>query len=249
MCSVCWPIVPWIFQISLLAFGIFVFSNQVTLSTEIFKVGGLDNTCHCAIPNQQGEFYANGSFCDPVEFSTACSKTPSCEKAYCHFISREDSSELCLQKILNGFFCLWSLFFISALSQLILASTFAIWYWTYNKSQVPVCVVCKAVAQTLRYNIGTVAFGSLIITICRILRLMVEYVDNQCKKYQNSVTKAILCVFRCFFWCLENFLKFVNSQAYIMTAINGTNFCKSAKDGFLLLTDNCLRDLTLGMVS
>lgn len=92
-----------------------------------------------------------------------------------------------------------------------------------------------------RYHIGTLAFGSLIITICRLIRVMIEYIDHKLKKYDNGFVTAMMCCCKCFFWCLEKFLKFINKNAYIMCAIHGRNFCLSAKDAFNLLMRNLVR--------
>lgn len=244
-CSIVWPTVPWILQLGILAFGIYIYAKQTTLSTDVFKAGGISTSCSCSSANMT-EPFANGTLCEPKVFH--CHEIPECASAYCHFIKRTDSPKLRFEKYFSLFMCIWCLYFVSAFSQLVLASAFSKWYWTYNKSQVPLCVIWDAVVRSLLYHAGTVALGSLIITFCRVLRLMLEYVDQQCKKYQNSVTKAIMCVFRCFFWCLENFMKFVSKNAYIMTAIHGTNFCTSAKDAFGLIANNCLRQVTLTTV-
>lgn len=92
-----------------------------------------------------------------------------------------------------------------------------------------------------RYHVGTLAFGSLIITICRLIRVAIEYIDHKLKKYDNGFITAMMCCCKCFFWCLEKFLKFINKNAYIMCAIHGRNFCMSAKDAFNLLMRNLVR--------
>lgn len=99
-----------------------------------------------------------------------------------------------------------------------------------------------------RYHLGTLAFGSLIIAICRMIRVGLEYLDHKLKKYDNAFVRAILCCMKCFFWCLEKFLKFINKNAYIMCAIHGKNFCGSAKDAFNLLMRNLLRVFALDKV-
>lgn len=151
--------------------------------------------------------------------------------------------------VFNGVGLFWGVFFISALCEMILASTFATWYWTFNKSNVPFFTVTTATLRTFRYHLGTLAFGSLIITICRIIRVILEYIDHKLKKYENPVTKAIMCCMKCFFWCLESFLRFINRNAYIMCAIHGKNFCISAKDAFSLLMRNILRVFVLDKVN
>lgn len=132
---------------------------------------------------------------------------------------------------------------------MVLAATFAAWYWTFHKSEVPYFILTKAFFRTIRYHMGTLAIGSLIITICRLIRLILEYIDEKLKKYDNPITRGILCCMKCFFWCLENFLRFINKNAYIMCAIHGKNFCTSAKDAFNLLMRNVLRVVTLDKVT
>lgn len=132
---------------------------------------------------------------------------------------------------------------------MVLASTFATWYWTIKKSEVPFFALTNGLSRTIRYHLGTVAFGSFIIAVCRIIRVVLEYIDHKCKKYNNEITRAILCVFRCLFWLLEKFLRFLNKNSYIMCAIHGKSFCGSAKDAFNLLMRNCLRVVALDKVT
>ncbi|KAJ8977658.1 hypothetical protein NQ317_002460 [Molorchus minor] len=140
-------------------------------------------------------------------------------------------------------------FFASAFGQMVLASVFAQWYWTFNKRTLPFFAVTAALGRSLRYHVGTLAFGSLIIAICRIIRVALEYLDHKLKKYDNELTKCIMCFLKCFFWCLEKFLKFINKNAYIMCAIHGKNFCASAKDAFMLLMRNIVRVFVLDKVT
>ena len=85
--------------------------------------------------------------------------------------------------------------------------------------------------------LGTVAFGSLIIAILRMIRVILEKVEAKLAKYHqdNIVVKGVMCCCKCCFWCLEKFMKFLNRNAYIMCAVSGKNFCSSAKDAFFLL--------------
>lgn len=165
-----------------------------------------------------------------------------------------------------GFF--WAVFFISAFGEMVLAATFATWYWTFHKSDVPFFTLTVGLGRTVRYvfvesftecslfitpshrryHLGTLAFGSLIVAICRMIRVGLEYLDHKLKKFDNAFVRAILCCMKCFFWCLEKFLKFINKNAYIMCAIHGKNFCGSAKDAFNLLMRNMLRVFALDKV-
>jgi len=112
-----------------------------------------------------------------------------------------------------------------------------------------------SIKDTLIYHLGSIAFGSLIIAIVQFIRIIIEIVERRLKKAagNNQVTKCIIsfisCCCKCFFYCLEKFLKFVNRNAYIMVAIYGRNFCQSAADALTLLLANPLRTLVLTKVT
>ena len=95
------------------------------------------------------------------------------------------------------------------------------------------------------------AFGSLIIAIIKMIRLALQYIQDKLeeKGADNPVVKVILCLCKCCFWCLEKFMKFINRNAYILTAIYGSNFCKSAKEAFSLILRNMVRVAVLDKVT
>merc|ERR1719334_13650 len=133
---------------------------------------------------------------------------------------------------------------------MVLAGAFASWYWTFDKDDTPSLPLLSSIGRALRYHLGTLAFGSLIIAIIRMIRIMIEYVENKLKEYhqENPLVKCCLCFCKCCFWCLEKFMKYINRNAYIMTAVYGGNFCSSAKDAFSLLMRNFLRVFILDNV-
>jgi hypothetical protein len=58
-----------------------------------------------------------------------------------------------------------------------------------------------------------------------------------------------MCVCQCCMWCLEKCMKFLNKNAYIITAIYGYSFLKSARVAFFTLLRNILRVAAVNMVS
>lgn len=212
-----------------------------------YKISGMKNATSCVCSGNYSTIQ-DGAACEPRMFNSLCRDTrfegAQCT-ASCLYVGLNAPSIVIYFKAVNvvGFF--WLVFFISAFAEMVLAGTFARWYWTLRKDDVPFFTLTSSIYRTFRFHIGTLAFGSLIVTICRIIRLILEYIDRKLKKYDNELTKAIMCCCRCFFWCLENFLKFMNRNAYIMTAIHGKNFLSSAKDAFNLLMRNVLRVIAL----
>uniref|UniRef100_A0A182JP45 Choline transporter-like protein n=1 Tax=Anopheles christyi TaxID=43041 RepID=A0A182JP45_9DIPT len=249
--TVFFPLVPWILQAAVIVFSVLVLLFLASIGNPVYKINGLNVSLTCICTNG----YKEGDICDPVTFNENCRDSSRvydqgrCLDAACHFQEVDTPSIVRFFHALNviGFF--WCICFVSAFSEMVLAFTFATWYWTHQKSRLPFFVLTRGVTRTIFYHLGTLAFGSLIIAICKIIRAFLEYLDHKLKRYDNGVTRAILCCCRCFFWCLESFLKFLNTNAYIMCAIYGKNFCSSAKDAFSLLTRNVLRVIALDKVT
>ncbi|KAH8382735.1 hypothetical protein KR009_004993 [Drosophila setifemur] len=265
--TVFFPIFSWILYIAAIAFAIGVGLYLGSIGPLSFRMvrrltdtGEVTNErCVCEGPAIN---YTVGGACDPQVFERYCynpeastlgffqqSARVACSKTTCSFERINNPPFITWSIVYNVFGFLWLSFFISAFSDMVLAATFARWYWTFKKRDVPFFTLTRAFCQTAFYHLGTVAFGSLILAICRLIRLVLEYIDAKLKKYDNSVTRGILCCMRCFFYLLETFLKFLNRNAYIMCAIHGKDFCGSAKDAFNLIMRNFLRVVTLDKVT
>ncbi|GAB5571348.1 choline transporter-like protein 4 isoform X1 [Prionailurus iriomotensis] len=144
----------------------------------------------------------------------------------------------------------WTLNWVLALGQCVLAGAFASFYWALDKRRdIPTFPLISAFIRTLRYHTGSLAFGALILTLVQIARVILEYIDNKLRGAQNPVARCIMCCFKCCLWCLEKFIKFLNRNAYIMIAIYGKNFCVSAKNAFMLLMRNIVRVVVLDKVT
>lgn len=188
--SVFFPIVPWVLQAGVLVFSLVVLLFLASIGDPVYKIAGL-NSSSCVCSNG----YQEGDLCDPNVFNQECSNRNDktrCLEAACHFMEVKTPQIVGYYHALNvlGFF--WGICFVSAFSEMVLAFTFATWYWTKQKSRVPFFVMTRGIMLTLFYHLGTLAFGSLIIAICKIIRACLEYVDHKLKRYDNGVTRAVL---------------------------------------------------------
>uniref|UniRef100_A0A8C5FK40 Choline transporter-like protein n=1 Tax=Gadus morhua TaxID=8049 RepID=A0A8C5FK40_GADMO len=191
--------------------------------------------------------------CEPANFSTSAMKAD-CQDSECLFAFY--GGETAYHKYLIGlqfynvFLFFWCANFVTALGQMTLAGAFSSYYWAFVKpDDMPAFPVFAALGRSLRYHTGTLAFGSLILSIVQIIRVLLEYIDHKLKGAHNKCTRFLLCCLKCCFWCLEKFVKFLNRNAYIMVAIYGKNFCTSAKDAFFLLMRNMIRVAVLDKVT
>ncbi|PNJ03428.1 LOW QUALITY PROTEIN: SLC44A4 isoform 1 [Pongo abelii] len=197
--------------------------------------------------------------CEKVPINTSCNPTAqlvnsSCPGLMCVF-QGYSSKGLVQRSLFNlqiygvlGLF--WTLNWVLALGQCVLAGAFASFYWAFHKPQdIPTFPLISAFIRTLRYHTGSLAFGALILTLVQIARVILEYIDHKLRGVQNPVARCIMCCFKCCLWCLEKFIKFLNRNAYIMIAIYGKNFCVSAKNAFMLLMRNIVRVVVLDKVT
>lgn len=144
--------------------------------------------------------------------------------------------------IYQAFWFFWSYNFLLAIAQCSIAGSVAAWYWTMDKSKMAPRPVMTALWRTLRYHLGSMAFGSLIIAIIQTIRAVLTYMQYQLKRSkENKFAQYLLSCLQCCFLCLERFLKFINKNAYIEIAVYGYSFCEASKVAFTLLVRNAVR--------
>ncbi|XP_075772234.1 choline transporter-like protein 2 isoform X2 [Pelodiscus sinensis] len=219
-------------------------STAVFLSTSSEAIYKVFNESECAFAGQT---------CTPQTFNTS-EITKQCPQARCLFAFY--GGETAYHKFLiafqfyNLFMFFWLANFVIALGQVTLAGAFASYYWAFKKPEdMPAFPLFSSFGRALRYHTGSLAFGSLILAIIQIIRVILEYLDHRLKAADNKFAKFLLTCLKCCFWCLEKFIKFLNRNAYIMIAIYGTNFCTSARNAFSLLMRNIIRVAVLDKVT
>ncbi|EMP30805.1 Choline transporter-like protein 3 [Chelonia mydas] len=105
---------------------------------------------------------------------------------------------------------IWTSEFILACQQMTIAGAVVTCYFNRNKSSSPRHLILSSVSVLFCYHQGTVVKGSFLITIVRIPRIILMYLYDALKE----------------------------KHVYTTTAINGTNFCTSAKDALFILAKN-----------
>ncbi|XP_068607309.1 choline transporter-like protein 2 [Brachionichthys hirsutus] len=218
--------------------------TAVFLSTSNEQVFKVFNNSECE--------YARET-CDPKTFNTS-NISAQCPDAECLFASYGGETiyhkYLILFQFYNLFLFFWCANFVTALGQVTLSGAFASYYWAFKKPEdIPAYPIFASLGRALRYHTGSLAFGSLILSLVQVIRVVLEYLDHKLKGAQNKCAKFLLSCMKCCFWCLEKCIKFLNRNAYIMIAIYGKSFCPSARDAFFLLMRNIVRVAVLDKVT
>ncbi|KAK7065393.1 hypothetical protein SK128_015794 [Halocaridina rubra] len=143
----------------------------------------------------------------------------------------------------------WVAEFILACQQMIIGSAVSTWYFTREEdNRVSKHPVWWSWQTLLMYHLGTVAKGSLLITVCKLPRLLIQWTTKRCKDPEQRCARCGLQVCCCCLWCFDHLLKYMNHNAYTVTATRGTAFCESAKIAWRVVLTNMLQVATVNSV-
>ncbi|XP_060889238.1 choline transporter-like protein 5-B isoform X1 [Labrus mixtus] len=242
MSTLFYPIITFFLLAVCIAYWAVIAVFLASSGNAVYKVTPADDKC----------MYSNIT-CNPKTFRQT-NITKVCPGSQCMFAFYGGESVyhryILVLHLCNLFAFLWLVNFTIALGQCTLAGAFASYYWALKKpGDIPACPLYSAFSRAIRYHTGSLAFGSLILAVVQMIRIVLEYLDQKLKGSQNGCARFLLCCLKCCFWCLEHFIKFINRNAYIMIAIYGKNFCTSSKDAFFLLMRNVIRVAVLDKVT
>jgi hypothetical protein len=145
----------------------------------------------------------------------------------------------------------WVTQFLLACQQMVMAGASVLWYFSPKEEKASCCnngMVKSSLWNLVRYHLGSVAFGSLIIAIIQMIRFVLAYIEKKTAKSTSTWVRWLLRCLQCCMWCFEKCMKFINKNAYIEIAIYGFNFCSAAKKAFGTLLANVLRVAALNII-
>ena len=144
------------------------------------------------------------------------------------------------------FVTLWAVNLAKAVSWTSMSSAVSYWFVTDNAPAASGHRCCQAGTGVSRLadatwtvvskHLGSMAVGSALIAACQTVRLVLYAVDGSTKKAQekNFLLKLTIKCVQCALWCLQKSVEFVSFYAYCFVALEGTSFCRAAKDTFML---------------
>ncbi|OMP04661.1 Choline transporter-like protein [Corchorus olitorius] len=145
------------------------------------------------------------------------------------------------------FGCYWATQFFIACSSTVIAGSVASYYWARGDTspEIPFLPVFASMKRLIRYSLGSVALGSLIVSFVESIRFILESIRRKLKvagttpdswfgKMGYHTSNGCL---RCVEWTIKS----VNRNAYIMIAITGKSFCRASSIATELIMNNILR--------
>lgn len=123
----------------------------------------------------------------------------------------------------------WFMELANAMGQFAISFSVVGWYYTPKPKNHNWCGLVWGYIYGCTFHLGTLAFGSFIIALCRWLRLVMTVLERT-EGEGNPVAKCIAKILICCITCFEKFFKMINKNAYIDVCITSNNFCGAAGD-------------------
>lgn len=110
----------------------------------------------------------------------------------------------------------------------------------------------KAFVRSITLSLGSVAFGSLIVTILELIRLLLNAVSQYEAGQGDMIGSIVACCASCCIGCIEGMIQWFNKYAYIEISLYGKAYIPAAKDTWNLLKnrgiDAMVNDSLVGTV-
>ncbi|KAJ3360420.1 hypothetical protein HDU91_004599 [Kappamyces sp. JEL0680] len=147
---------------------------------------------------------------------------------------------------LAGF--IWTYYTILGLCQLSVAGAVADWYWQLDKKAKLRAPVVSSFLRAIRYSLGSVILGSLLITIVELIRVYVMTLQRSVAKLKSKYLNFLVACAQCCLKCIQMVMKWINRHAYVYIAISGKGFFASAGAATSLLLRNSAKTLAVSYV-
>lgn len=198
--SVIFPVLPVVAQAIFLLWFLVVGVYLASAAKPTYRVS-LDNCDKKTCTTPDGETLKMYDECHPEEFNCT-----NCAKASCLFFRYASSWNVIIAHFYNVFGMLWTVLFARAFLELVLAGAFVTWYFVLDKKHdMPQFILFRSFFRSLRYHTGTAAFGSFILAVIKVIRMIFEYIDRKLKEYNqdNPLVKVMMTLCKCCLWCFE----------------------------------------------
>ncbi|KAG5673119.1 putative CTL-like protein [Polypedilum vanderplanki] len=156
----------------------------------------------------------------------------------------EQDAGMGIGAILNFIAFLWFTQFIFGCQHFVISGTISKWYFARDKTKLNSPVI-TTFSHLLNFHLGSICLGSMVITIVKILRMIFKAIENQSRESGSPIVQCIACFCGWIIQQLEELLKYLVRNAYIIVAKEGTPLYQSGKRAFHLLFENLMDVIAL----
>nr|XP_015840944.1 PREDICTED: choline transporter-like protein 1 isoform X2 [Tribolium castaneum] len=142
----------------------------------------------------------------------------------------------------------WGLEFLAGCQYMITAGSVAHWFFKKKTSR---CIILTSTINTLKFHLGTIVIGSVIVMIINIIKFLLKSIGKLkycCCGACTCCTPTTCSPCCCDCQTVINIIKYLSKNAYIETAIRGKPFVASGKRAVTLLFKNAVSMIALNYV-
>jgi hypothetical protein len=145
---------------------------------------------------------------------------------------------------------LWTYTFTTTAAVMIIAGAVGHWYFRMEGMAMRGLPVLRSAGRLVCFQLGTLAFGALIVALVWMLRMLVQWAAKKLRQLRDMpFAGTLLCIMQCLMTCLEQFVRYMNRATVIVAAISGKGYCASARKAGSLLMSNVLRVAAVSIAS
>eukprot|EP00301_Raphidiophrys_heterophryoidea_P020979 c5536_g1_i1.p1 GENE.c5536_g1_i1~~c5536_g1_i1.p1 ORF type:complete len:654 (-),score=162.71 c5536_g1_i1:78-2039(-) len=184
-----------------------------------------------------------------VQFSMGLKCDCDCDKPDNHHrIGEFDSTtKFCL--FYNFVGLIWIETFIFAITRTTIAGTASAWYFTRDhdeiagkSDQLSFLIVGRSLFRTLRYNLGSLAFGSFVLTLTSLVKWFIDGCLAIAKKTEKSPSMQWFIAFvNCCVKVIAKLIEYITKYSYIQISMYGISFCDAAHRSANLMEKNAAK--------
>ncbi len=145
---------------------------------------------------------------------------------------------------------LWTSAFVQSLGMATVSGAVSTYYFIRNKEDMPANALSASFKRACKFNLGSIAFGSFLLSLFEIFRLFLEAINRKIHSIQvdNRLGACVVKMIRCCVYLVDVCLKFVSRNAIIVMAMCGTGFFTSAMEATNLIFHNSTQVATVNVI-
>jgi solute carrier family 44 protein 1 (choline transporter-like protein) len=156
----------------------------------------------------------------------------------------QQDAGMAIAAVLNLIAFFWFTQFIFGCQHFVIAGTITKWYFARDKTKLD-SPVLTTFSHLLNFHLGSVCLGSMLITLVKIIRMIVNAIQRNLRESGSPVAQFFACFCGWIIEQLEELLKYLVRNAYIIVARDGTPLFQSGKRAFNLLFNNLMDVIAL----
>ncbi|CAK4072614.1 unnamed protein product [Aphanomyces euteiches] len=127
----------------------------------------------------------------------------------------------------------WTVCVVRNIVHVTISGTVASWWFNSDGNRKPMTTM-HALFNAVVLSFGSIAFGSLIVSVIQTIQTILAFFRNLAKESENAVAVCLLGCLECLIKLISDLVQYFNKYAYSYVGIYGFSFLRAGKETFEL---------------